>query len=185
MITDNVHHRIQEWIKKYSDTFFDYLCKRVADPTIAKDILQETFIAAWKNSTGFRQDANEKTWLFSILRNKLMDHYRLQAHDKTRRAEKETFFDHADHWTNSAAPKHWQDADAALQAKEFYHVLQQCKNKLTPLQQLTFTMKYLDGEHAVNICKILEITASNYWVLLHRCKLQLRQCLEKNWFLSV
>ncbi len=71
-----------------------------------------------------------------------------------------------------------------MNKKEFYDVLEQCKSKLSPMQQLTFTMKYLD-EHETNfICKVLEITPSNYWVIIHRSKLQLRQCLEKNWFLN-
>lgn len=182
MDTQPVPHRIEEWIHTYSDTFFDYLCKRVADKDNAKDILQETFIAAWKSSNSFRMEADEKTWLFSILRHKLMDYYRRQAKGKKQSARGEFFFDDAGHWKEDTAPGQWPQADEALQRKEFFGVLQQCKSKLTSQQQLAFTMKYLDDEDATTICKVLAITTSNYWVLLHRCKLQLRQCLEKNWF---
>jgi len=42
-------------------------------------------------------------------------------------------------------------------------------------------MKYFEGVESEAICKELDITASNYWVLLHRAKLHLRSCLEKNW----
>ena len=45
-------------------------------------------------------------------------------------------------------------------------------------------MKYIEGLESDDICKELNITASNYWVLIHRAKLQLRACLEKNWFLK-
>ncbi len=72
-------HIINEWIKKYSDIFFNYTYKRVEDKTAVKDILQETFIAAWKNAGTFKMQAVEKTWLFAILKNKLVDHYRKQA----------------------------------------------------------------------------------------------------------
>ncbi|MBA2500826.1 MAG: hypothetical protein H0V30_13965 [Chitinophagaceae bacterium] len=37
-------------------------------------MLQETFIAAWKNFSSFKKEADEKTWLFAILKNKLVDH---------------------------------------------------------------------------------------------------------------
>ncbi|MCB2221873.1 MAG: hypothetical protein KQI35_15895 [Bacteroidetes bacterium] len=42
-------------------------------------------------------------------------------------------------------------------------------------------MKHLDDVDTDEICKELDITASNYWVIIHRAKLQLRDCLEKNW----
>ncbi|HEX3024301.1 MAG TPA: sigma factor-like helix-turn-helix DNA-binding protein, partial [Chitinophagaceae bacterium] len=56
-----------------------------------------------------------------------------------------------------------------------------CKNKLQELQQSVFVMKFMEGLESDEICKVLNITASNYWVLVHRAKLQLRSCLEKNW----
>ncbi len=184
MIAADVHYTINEWIKKYSDTFFNYINKRVTDKTAAKDILQETFIAAWKNSSSFKKEADEKTWLFSILKNKLVDHYRMQARLKTDLPDSSYFFDNVDHWTEKAAPNKWEDAAASLNNKEFYVVLDHCKSKLTMLQQLTFTMKYIDEHETGFICKVLQITPSNYWVIIHRCKLQLRHCLEKNWFLN-
>ena len=44
-----------------------------------------------------------------------------------------------------------------------------------------FSLKYLEEEESETICKELEITSSNYWVIIHRAKLQMRECLEKNW----
>ena len=32
------------------------------------------------------------------------------------------------------------------------------------------------------ICKELQITSSNAWVLLHRARLRLRECLQLKWF---
>jgi RNA polymerase sigma-70 factor (ECF subfamily) len=184
MIAADVHYTVNEWIKKYSDIFFNYINKRVTDKTAAKDILQETFISAWRNSSSFKKEADEKTWLFSILKNKLVDHYRMQARSKINLTDSNYFFDNLDHWTEKAVPKQWEDAAVSLNNKEFYVVLDHCKSKLTLLQQLTFTMKYIDEYETGFICKVLQISTSNYWVIIHRCKLQLRLCLEKNWFLN-
>ena len=184
MINENVHHIVNDWIKKYSDTFFNYLHTRVGNKTAAKDILQETFIAAWKNSSSFKNKSSEKTWLFSILKNKLTDYYRIRGRLMIDLPDDNYFFDEADHWTETAAPKHWEDATASLNKKEFYLVLDKCKTKLTPVQQLAFNMKYIDEHEPHFICKVLQISTSNYWVIIHRCKLQLRHCLEKNWFLN-
>ena len=182
MIEEDIHHTVNEWIRKYSDTLYNYIFKRVPDKAAAKDILQETFIAAWKNCNTFKKEADEKTWLFAIVKNKLVDYYRHEARSMTDLTESGYFFDSVNHWTEEAAPKHWNDASASLSKKEFYDVLQQCNRKLTKVQQLTFTMKYIDEHETDFICKVLQITPSNYWVIVHRCKLQLRQCLTKNWF---
>ncbi len=173
---------INDWIKKYSELFFNYTYKRVKDTDMVKDILQETFIAAWKNMSSFQKKADEKTWLFAILKNKMIDHYRLQAKLAKDSLNNDHYFDEVEHWTESAGPSKWQNADKAFNNKEFYMVLDGCKSKLSSLQQVVFSMKYID-EHETNfICKVLRITASNYWIIIHRSKLNLRNCLEKNWF---
>ena len=68
-----------------------------------------------------------------------------------------------------------------VRSAEFMHVLNECKNRLNEVQNAVFTMKYIDGEDSEMICKELNISSSNYWVLVHRAKLKLRECLEKNW----
>jgi RNA polymerase sigma-70 factor (ECF subfamily) len=45
-----------------------------------------------------------------------------------------------------------------------------------------FVMHELDQMGSQEICKVLAISASNYWVRLHRARLKLRECLELNWF---
>lgn len=183
MLIEDSKHVVHEWIEKYSDTFYDYLCKRVTDSNAAKDVLQETFIAAWKNSGGFKNRSSEKTWLFSILKNKLIDHFRQKQ--KSQQIESSGyFFDEVDHWAERSAPKEWSPAEKFIDNKEFYAVLKKCNSKLSLLQQQTFSMKYLDELDAEIICKVLKITASNYWVLIHRSKLELQSCLTKNWFLK-
>jgi RNA polymerase sigma-70 factor (ECF subfamily) len=42
-------------------------------------------------------------------------------------------------------------------------------------------MEDLDSDE---ICKVLNISASNYWVLIHRARLQMRDCVEKYWVKS-
>jgi len=56
-----------------------------------------------------------------------------------------------------------------------------CRKKLKAIQDAVFSLKYLDGMDSETICKELNISASNYWVLIHRAKVQLRGCIEKKW----
>jgi DNA-directed RNA polymerase specialized sigma24 family protein len=42
-------------------------------------------------------------------------------------------------------------------------------------------MKYMEDNGTETICRELKITSSNFWVIFHRAKVNLRSCLQKNW----
>lgn len=176
------------WVKDFGDMLYRYALPRVSDSGIAKDLVQETFLAAWRNIDNYKGEASEKNWLFTILKNKIIDFYRkasTRLTDNVDTAESKDLFDETGHWQNTAAPNDWGiDYNTAIESKEFYNILEKCKDKLKTIQNAVFSMKYLDGVESDEICKELNITPSNYWVLLHRAKLQLRGCLEKNWFVQ-
>jgi len=65
-----------EWISNYADALYAYAKPRVNDAQLAEDLVQETFLSAWKARDGFKGEASEKSWLFTILKNKIIDHYR-------------------------------------------------------------------------------------------------------------
>lgn len=175
----------KKWVSEYSDSLFRFASARISDRDAAKDLVQDTFLAAWKNKDNFRGGISENNWLFTILKNKIIDHYR-----KTSRQVTETLDDSVDssfeadgHWTEKAMPINWLDtADQKTTQKDFQQVLTICRSKLKELQNTVFTMKYLDDMDSEEICKVLNLTASNYWVIIHRARIQLRTCLEKNWF---
>jgi RNA polymerase sigma-70 factor (TIGR02943 family) len=173
------------WVEKYADQLYTYTYVRINDTGMAEDIVQETYLSAWKNRDSYKGEASEKNWLFSICKNKIIDHYRKKTHQLARPAEfdiSDAFFNEEDHWTSEAGPINWGIEDHhSIEKKEFYTILALCKSKLQELQQSVFVLKFMEGQDSVAICKVLNITASNYWVLIHRAKLQLRNCLHKNW----
>ncbi|NNC46798.1 MAG: RNA polymerase sigma factor, partial [Winogradskyella sp.] len=64
------------WVDLYSDYLFNYSISRVSDRAIAQDLVQETFLAGLKSMLNFKGEASERTWLISILKRKIIDHYR-------------------------------------------------------------------------------------------------------------
>lgn len=177
------------WVYDYSDMLYRYALQRVRSADTAKDLVQDTFLSAWRNYDKYRGEASVKSWLFVILKSKLIDYYRRVAGNVTGTlvtddAGEAQFFNRSDHWLRGAMPAAWRtDEESSLEKAEFYSVLDGCKRKLKDVQNAVFTMKYMEDLDSDEICKVLDLSPSNYWVLLHRAKLQLRACLEMNWFM--
>lgn len=187
---NKVHQKLNpnNWVDNYGDMLFSFVASRVSDKEVAKDIVQDVFLSAWKAREGYKGEASEKNWLFTITRNKIIDHYRKSANNPVVSIDEDgenSFFDSENnyHWTKDNKPKDWGvNYTDTIETKEFYKVLSGCKDGLQEQQQAVFVMKHMEDLSTKDICKVLNISSSNYWVLMHRAKLQLRKCIEKNWF---
>ncbi len=174
----------EKWVEKYADALYAYTLARVSNVQAAEDIVQNTFLSAWKARDTYRGQASEKNWLYAILKNKIIDHFRKTASSfqLLPAGEEAIYFDEEQHWKKTTEPKEWPiDTSQKVESKEFYSILELCKKKLKDIQRMVFVMKYMEDIDSDEICKQLDITAANYWVLIHRAKLHLRKCLEKNW----
>ncbi|MCP9753534.1 sigma-70 family RNA polymerase sigma factor [Ferruginibacter sp. HRS2-29] len=172
------------WVDNYSDELYRYALSRVSDKGFAEDIVQDTFLSAWRSRETYAENASEKNWLYAICKNKIIDHFRKVSGNAIHlsSAEEDIYFDESEHWRANASPKNWPvDYHQYIETKEFYTVLEGCRKKLKSVQQSVFVMKFMEELEPDHICATLNITSSNYWVLIHRCKLHLRSCLEKNW----
>ena len=178
---------IAELFINYSDYLYNYAITRVNDIHTAEDLVQETFISALKGYDSFQSKSKESTWLIAILKNKIIDHYRKKSKNYYQQSLDEMqimddFFNSNGSWQTDQRPSRWDmDVDKAIEQREFYEILQQCLIRLNDIQRMVFAMKHLDDEDTDEICKELNITATNYWVIIHRAKLQLRKCMETNW----
>ena len=181
------NEKIAELFRNYSDYLYNYAITRVNDTHFAEDLVQETFISALKGYDSFQSKSKESTWLIAILKNKIIDHYRKKSKLYFQESLDEMqimddFFNRKGSWQTDQRPsKGDMDTDKAIEQQEFYEILQQCLIRLNDIQRMTFVMKHLDDEDTDEICKELGITATNYWVIIHRAKLQLRKCMETNW----
>ncbi|MET3977811.1 RNA polymerase sigma-70 factor (TIGR02943 family) [Mucilaginibacter sp. UYP27] len=177
------------WVKNHADYLYRYTITRVSDEEQARDLVQETFLSALQGLEKFAGKSSERTWLTAILKNKIIDTYRKKSSglkiagvDKAE-AEQQDFFNADDgHWTKEHAPQNFGiDSADILMNKEFNQILKRCMNKLPALWLSVFTMKHMDDEATDFVCAELNISTSNYWVIIHRAKLNLRACLQKNW----
>jgi RNA polymerase sigma-70 factor (TIGR02943 family) len=178
-----------DWVKAHADYLYAFARARIADEEQAKDLVQETFLAALQRADSFAGKSSERTWLTAILKNKIIDVYRKKSSvifsssitDAER--DQQDFFDPSDgHWNVAHRPETMgMEENHSLENKEFNRILKLCMEKLPALWLAVFTMKHIDDETSETICTELKVTSSNFWVIIHRTKLNLRACLQKNW----
>jgi len=186
----------QQWLARFGDELYRFALGRVADADTAAELVQDTFVSALGALASFRGQASERTWLFVILKRKIIDHYRRLARSpfvpldlSPEHAPEAGFFRPADgHWREEQYPADWPGAgpdqsrgDLALEQQEFQHILQLCQQRLSDQQRAVFVLRFVEELPTEDICQELGLTPANYWVLVHRAKLHLRRCLEKNW----
>lgn len=174
------------WLKEHGDYLYGYAMARVSHAETARDLVQETLIAAWKSRSGFRGESSARTWLVGILKHKIIDHVRgeIRGRKLTEAAESDptsAWFSPDGSWLE--APRAWADNPEELaEDVQFRMVLNDCIGKLPEKQRSVFRMRELAGEETDTICNDMDITTTNLHVILHRARLALRTCLEINWF---
>lgn len=179
----------QQWVCQYADHLYSYAMVRLDNEHLARDLVQETFLAALEKLDQFRGDSTERTWLTAILKYKVIEVYRkrnsgLSTDRAKQEAEPEPEFFEMDngHWKEVYAPRILgvEDTDP-LANKELMAILRICLQKLPALWLSVITMKHLDEAETKVICRELKLTAANFWVIIHRAKVNLRACIEKAW----
>jgi RNA polymerase sigma-70 factor (ECF subfamily) len=174
-----------KWIDSYSDYLFNYTISRVSDREIAQDLVQDTFLAGLKSMKNFKGEASERTWLISILKRKIIDHYRKINSNKGKAEVRINYNDsesEGDWLEERVADPFDKTAEDTLQNEELGTAIYNCLGKLPQKQAEVFKMKTILGHETEAICNELNITASNLWVIIHRARTAMADCLKENWF---
>ena len=185
---------VEKWVNKHGDALYSYAITRVFNPEIAEDLVQDTFLSAIKAITNFQHKSSIKTWLISILKRKIIDYFRKKSttHEKLTENITQDWKKNASPfvnkgplkgtWKDNRVPGSWSvSEDNSIESEEFYKILNMCLSFLPPKWASCFTLKVIEEYSTEEICKEINISSSNLWVMLHRARLQLRECMEKNW----
>ena len=175
-----------KWVDLYSDYLYNYTVSRVNDRDMARDLVQDTFLAALKSMKNFKGEASERTWLISILKRKIIDHYR-KINSNKGKAEIRISYNEAsetegDWLEERVADPFDKTAEDTMQNTELGDAIFNCLSKLPEKQAEVFRMKTIEGLETEDICNELNITASNLWVIIHRARTAMANCLKENWF---
>jgi RNA polymerase sigma-70 factor (ECF subfamily) len=186
--TDTSSRDPSVWVDQHGDAMYRFAIIRVKDPGVAEDLIQETFLSAIKAIDKFRGSSSVRTWLIGILKRKIIDYFRkstkeISESDLTLWEEEDDtrYFDKDGHWKR--AVQEWKESPEELVVnQEFWTTFRACLSGLPEAHRRAFTLREIDGIESDEICKVLAITSSNLWVMLHRARSKLRKCLDATWF---
>ena len=157
----------------------------------AEDMVQEAIEAALRHSSSFAGQSTLKTWVFAILRNRIIDHLRqakrtvpmssLVEDGEDWQERLETLFNERGGWRDATRPVAWPNPDQAMQSRQFWVVFEACLDHLPGQTGRVFMMREILGFDSDEICTQLGISTSNCHVILHRARLKLRGCMEAGW----
>lgn len=176
----------EQWVDRYADYLYNYTIGRVSDHEVAQDLVSETFLAGLRSSGNFKGDSTERTWLISILKRKIIDHYRKQNSAKgkaeVRMHYNDTDEDSGDWLEERVGDQGERNKEEELVNAELGDAIYRCLDGLNEKQRTIFKMKTIDGMDTETICNEFGITPSNLWVIIHRARKAMADCLENNWF---
>jgi RNA polymerase sigma-70 factor (ECF subfamily) len=176
----------EAWLELHGDALYRYAYSRIRHAAQAEDLVQETLLAALTARRGFAGHSSERTWFIGILKNKLMDHLRKSVREQPVgttgeiEAEIDAMFETDGHW--KIKPTAWENPTEALEQKQFWKILTDCLETLPARQAQVFALSEFEGLDGAEICKVFQIAATNVWIMLHRARLRLRECLDNRWF---
>jgi RNA polymerase sigma-70 factor (TIGR02943 family) len=176
-----------QWVARHADYLFSYALTRLGDGEMCRDLVQETLLAALEQLSEYRGESSERTWLTAILKYKVIAVYRKRGASRLTPLDAEEsepgYFEAGNgHWRQSMEPRpmSFDDADPTHR-RELAGILERCLRRLPALWQVIFSMKHMDELEGEVICREMKLTSSNYWVILHRAKVNLRACVQKSW----
>ncbi len=165
-----------------------YAMLQLRNPDQAEDVVQETLLAALEGRARFSGNSSVRTWLTGILKHKIIDAIRRKSReqpltgveDSTDAETVDSLFKSDGHWQQM--PATWGDPEQALENRKFWEIFEVCSRLMPERTARVFMLREVMELTTEEICQELAITPTNLWVILHRARIILRECLEIKWF---
>lgn len=176
-ISDQELNQIRQQMLKFAEL-------QLHNHELAEDLVQEAFLSAFKNIDNFKRQAAFKTWMFAILKNKIIDYLRQKGRfvlesEIEDEDSPNTFFDESGHWNLSCAPSNLKENEEKIYSEEFWLIFETCLTCLPAQQARIFMMREFLELSSDEICQETQLSTSNLHTTLYRARLQLQNCLSR------
>lgn len=178
-LVDDLHGRLLALARTFTSS-----------PTLAEEIVQETWLAVIRGVRGFEGRSSIRTWIFSILvrRARTMAAKEARRLDTPIRTEglgagSSPEWDHGRGrvglWEEPPVSWGLEDPEATLRREEACRVVQEALTGLPDNQRQVVLLRDVEGVSSADICNILGVSETNQRVLLHRGRARIRRALDE------
>lgn len=174
-------------IRQHQSTMLS-LARSIAGDAFADDVVQEAWMSVYSNIANFERRSSLKTWLFRIVSN--LATTRLRKESRKISLEQldgespgsyldSTNFREDGHWKNPVSTWRTESPDELLEEQQLKHCIHKTLDRLPDTQKTVFLLREIEQVTSEEICELLNISAANVRVLLHRARLQLMQMIGR------
>lgn len=173
-----------KWVLLHGEILFHYALARVRDNHLAKDLVQDTFLAAWKQRASFAGKSSFRSWLTGILRHKILDYWRtakrfnLATDLAVNEESEELLFTRLGAWQAEHKQSSWDPSEQSQQ-RDMIHFLSDCIEDLPEKLRRVFVLCEVEEEDREKTAAMFGVSANHLAVLVYRARQKLRICLEK------
>lgn len=153
-------------IKKYQEKLYWHIRKIVIDHDDTDDVLQNTFIKAWKGMANFKEEAKLYTWLYRVATNESITFLRQKKRSNS------TSFDTVEEYLSSTL-----QSDSFFKGDEIQLKLQKAVLTLPEKQRIVFNMRYYDETPYQEMAEILETSEGSLKASYHHAAKKVEEYL--------
>lgn len=164
------------------------IARAIIGDAFAEDVVQEAWVSVHKHIANFERRSSLKTWILTIVSNEAKARLRKESrHVSLEQLDGETPGSYLDgahfkadgHWQNPVP--HWnnESPESLLEEKQLQKCIAKTLSLLPPAQKAAFILRDIEQAPFDDICNILQVSASNVRVLLHRARLTLMQVIDR------
>lgn len=147
------------FIRKYKDMAFAVAISVVKNEFDAEDVVQESFLKAFRNLKSFKGKSEFKTWFYRIVINEAFRHNEKTKKDKFVAFEKDL-----------PDTEDYTETFRGIEAGEQHVLVLESLSKIPSKESLALQLFYLDGYSLDEVGNLTGWTVANVKVILHRAR---------------
>ncbi len=164
--------------RDHVDLMYRFANRLCGETEAAKDLVQETFLNAYRGFNAFRGDAQISTWLYTIASRACLRMRRKRKGEPERELSLDEFIPTSDGEFRLQIPMEGQSPEEALQNKELRQALDAAINKLPKKYKMVLVLRDMEGLSAKEVGTIMGLNERAVKSRLHRARLFVRRELS-------
>lgn len=164
--------------RDHVDLMFRYASRLCGEAESAKDLVQETFLNAYRGFKDFRGESQISTWLYTIASRACLRMRRKRKGAPERELSLDEFIPTAEGEFRLQIPVEGLSPEEALQNKQLREALDAAIGKLPPKYKMVLVLRDMEGLSAKAVGSILGLNERAVKSRLHRARLFVRRELS-------